>query len=561
MFYFRIRLGILQFFRFLDILKVVMRHTLREWISRNRFFRKRVKSEILNPEGVTRTPERIRLAIEELGPTFIKFGQILADRPDLVSENLRLEFKKLQSTAKPLSDVVARDLIEIELGGPISDFFEEFKENHLASASIGQTYIGILKGGKKVVIKIQRPNIEEKIKLDLLLMQFLAKRMVKRYPELAVLDIERIVSEFKDTILSELDYLNEAANMMHFKQMFLGDVRIKVPEVYQEFTTKRLLVQEYIDGVSPDRLDLMYERNIDPKVIAYNGADLLLHMILKHGFFHADPHAGNIFVLPGNIICFIDFGMVGNLKQRHIQFMGEFTIGLMRKDARALAKSLLKLSGIKYFNQMEELEFEMEKILQRYSYMPVEKMDFAQILQESINVVVKYSLHVPSSFFMLLKALATIEKFAIRLDPEMQLGNLLRKYAIGLVQQRFGIRQIAANLYTTVNDYFTLIRELPGEVNEILYKVKEGRLIHEIDLVNKKELQNSLAKFSYRIALSLMVGFMMITGAVMIVWGKSGQGIANILLITASVMAVVLSFRWFFKSRQVIPDSGLRNSV
>jgi len=550
MFYFRIRLAVLQFFRFLEILKVIIRHTLREYISRNRFFRKRIKSDTLNPEGVTRTPERIRLAIEELGPTFIKFGQILADRPDLVSENLRVELKKLQSTAKPLSDVVARELIEMELGGPISEFFEDFKEKHLASASIGQTYIGILKGGKKAVIKIQRPNIEEKIKLDLLLMQYLAKSMMRRYPEFAALDIERIVSEFKDTILSELDYLNEASNMMHFKQMFLGDERIKVPDVYQEFTTKRILVQEYIDGVSPDRLDLMYEKNIDPKIIAYNGADLLLHMILKQGFFHADPHAGNLFVLPGNVICFIDFGMVGNLKQRHIHFMGEFTIGLMRKDAKALARSLLKLSDIKYFNQMEELEFEMEKILQRYSYLPVEKMDFAQILQESINVVVKYRLHVPSSFFMLLKALATIEKFAIRLDPEMQLGGLLRKYAVGLVQTRYGIKQIASNLYNTISDYFTLINELPSEVNEILYKVKEGKLTHEINLVNKKEMQNSISKFSYRIALALLLGFMMMTAAVMMVWGKGDSTVANILLTVSTIMAVMMSFRWFFKSRQ-----------
>jgi ubiquinone biosynthesis protein len=559
MIFFQIRLAVLQFFRFLEILQVVIRHILREFISRNRFIKKRIKSDTLNPEGITRTPERIRLAIEELGPTFIKFGQILADRPDLVSENLRMELKKLQSTAKPLSDVVAREILEHELGGSISDFFEDFKEKHIASASIGQTYVGILKGGKKVVVKVQRPNIEEKIKLDLLLLQYLARRMVKRYPDLAILNVERIVAEFKDTILSELDYLNEAGNMMRFKQMFLGDDRVKVPEVYHEYTTKKILIQEFIDGIPPDRLDLMYEKGIDPKVIAYNGADLLLHMILKHGFFHADPHAGNIFVLPGNVICFIDFGMVGNLKQRHIHFMGEFTIGLMRKDAKALAKSMLKLSGIKYFNQMEELEFEMEKILQRYSYIPVEKMNFSQILQESINVVVKYQLHVPSNFFMLLKALATIEKFAVRLNPQMELGTLLRSYAISLVQSRFGIRQIAANLYQTVSDYVTLIRELPGEVNEILYKVKEGKLIHEIDLVNKRDFQSSLSKFSYRIALSLVLGFIMVTSAIMLVWGEGNQRLANLMLTISLIMALIVGFRWFFKSRQGPAYESTRN--
>lgn len=549
MIFFQIRLAILQTFRFLEILGVVVRHTLREWIGRSRFFRKRIKSDRLNPEGVTRTPERIRLAIEELGPTFIKFGQILADRPDLVSENLRNELKKLQSTAKALSDAMALSLIEAELGGPLDEFFEDFKEKHIAAASIGQTYVGILKGGRKVVLKIQRPNIEEKIKLDLLILQYLAKRAVKRYPEMAVLDVERIVLEFQEIILNELNYFHEAGNMMRFKQMFEGDERVKVPDVYHEFTTKKLLVMEYIDGFAPDRLDLMFENDIDPKVIAKNGADLLLNMILKHGFFHADPHAGNIFVLPGNVICFIDFGMVGNLKQRHIQFMGEFTIALMRKDARALAKSLLKLSGIKYFNQMEELEFEMEKVLQRYAYMPAEKLNFAQIMQECINVVVKYKLHVPSNFFTLLKALATIEKFAIRLDPKMELSSLLRKYAVGILQTKFGIKEIAGNLYQTISDYFSLIREFPGEINEILYKVKEGKLTHEIDLVNKQEFASSLTKMSYRIALALVLGFILTTSTLVIVWGQGDSTLAEIVLSFALLMSAFLGIKWFFKSR------------
>lgn len=549
MIFFQIRLAILQTFRFIEILGVVIRHTMREWISRNRFFRRNIKSDKLNPEGVTRTPERIRLAIEELGPTFIKFGQILADRPDLVSENLRNELKRLQSTAKPMSDAVAIELMEAELGGPLNDFFEDFKETHIASASIGQTYLGTLKGGRKVVVKIQRPNIEEKIKLDLLLLQYLAKRAVRRYPELAALDVERIVLEFQEIILDELNYLHEASNQMRFKQMFEGDDRVKVPDVYHEYSTKKMLVMEFIDGFPPDRLDLMYANNIDPKVIAYNGADLLLTMILKHGFFHADPHAGNIFVLPNNVICFIDFGMVGNLKQRHIQFMGEFTIGLMRKDPAGLAKSLLKLSGIKYFNQMEELEFEMEKVLQRYAYLPADKMNFAQIMQESINVVVKYKLHVPSNFFTLLKALATIEKFAVRLDPQMELAGLLRKYAFAILQTKFGIREIASTLYQTVNDYFTLIKELPGEVNEILYKIKEGKLIHEIDLVNKNEFQQSLTKMSYRIGLALILGFLMITSTIAIIWGEANSTLAEIILSSTLIMAAYVGLRWFFKAR------------
>lgn len=550
MIFFQIRMFILQFFRMLEILGVIIRHTLREYISRNRFFRKRIKSNKLNPEGITRTPERIRLAIEELGPTFIKFGQILADRPDLVSENLRMELKKLQSTAKPLSDAAAIEILEAELGGRISDFFESFETKHLASASIGQTYVGVLKGGRKVVVKIQRPNIEEKIRLDLRLLHFLASRAVRRYPELAALDVERIVEEFTETILNELNYLLEASNMIRFKQLFEDDKRVKVPMVYHEYSTKKVLVMEYINGFPPDRLDLMLSNNIDPKVIARNGADILLKMILKHGFFHADPHAGNIFVLPGNVICLIDWGMVGNLKQRHIQFMGEFTLGLMRDDAKLLAKSLLKLSGVKYFNQVEELEFEMHKILQRYAYLPMEKMNFAETLQESINVVVKYQLHVPGSFFTLLKALTTIEKFAVRLDPEMALSQLMRKYAIDIFRSKFGIKEIAGRIYETVGDLVGLVRDLPGELNEILYKLKEGKLIHEVDLVNKEQLQSSISRISHRIALALLLGFLLIASAIIIVWGDAENTWAKITMAIAMFFTTVVGLRWIFGSRK-----------
>jgi ubiquinone biosynthesis protein len=305
---------------------------------------------------------------------------------------------------------------------------------------------------------------------------------------------------------------------------------------------------EYIDGIPPDRLDLMFEKGIDAKVIAYNGADLILTMILKHGFFHADPHAGNIFVLPGNVICFIDWGMVGNLKQRHIQFIGEFTLGLMRKDARALAKSLLKLGGIKYFDQLEELEFEMEKVLHKYAYLPAEQMKFSEMLQESIAVVVKYKLHVPSSFFTLLKALATIEKFAIRLDPQMELGTLLRRYASDILKSKFGIREMAGKLYQTVSDYVSLVREFPGDLNEILYKLKEGKLIHEIDLVNKQEFQRSVSKVSYRIALSLLIGFLLIASTIVLVWGNPADLLARFVLSIALMMSAFVGFKWFFKS-------------
>lgn len=550
MFFAKTRLFLRQLFRLLEILNVILRHAFREWVSHQKFLRKYIKSKDANQEEVTRTPERLRLAIEELGPTFIKFGQILADRPDLITANFRLELKKLQATAKPLDDDDAIELIEREIGGSVNDIFASFNKKHIASASIGQVYRATLKSGEEVAIKIQRPNIEEKIKLDLLLMAYLAKRLVKKYPELAVMDVLTVVKEFNKSIFDELNYLNEASNIMRFRQMFEGDDRVHIPDVHHDLTTKRILVMEFIDGVSPDKLEKMDAMGIDRKVIARNGADILLTQILKHGFFHADPHAGNLFVLPGNVISFIDFGMVGNLKQRHISFIAEFSLGLMKKDPSGLAKAMLKLTDRKYFDQMEELEFEMEKILQRFAYLPVKKINIAQVLQESINVIAQFRLKIPSSFFMLMKSIATIEKFAVDLDPNLALVEIMQKHAVFILKKRYGLKQMAGSLYKAVGDYVNLVRDLPSEVNEILYKMKEGKLVHEIDLQNKDFFKDTFIKIAYRIATALVLGFLLIASTMIMIWGEGERPIANMFLFVTGILSFIVIFKWGFKANK-----------
>jgi ubiquinone biosynthesis protein len=380
-------------------------------------------------------------------------------------------------------------------------------------------------------------------------MDFLAKWTVKRYPELAAIDIVNVVSEFNEIIFKELNYLNEASNMMRFSDMFKTDDRVHIPEVYHEFTTKRLLVMEFINGVPPDRLDKMEEMGINRSVVAENGADIILTMILKYGFFHADPHAGNIFIMPNNVICFIDFGMVGNLKQRHINFMAEFTLGIMKKDPKSLAKALLKLSDVRYFAQMEELEFEMEKILQRYAFLPVGKINIGEMLQESINVVVKYKLHIPSSFFTLLKAIATIEKFAVNLDPNLALIKVMHKHAFTILKSRYGLRTLAGNLYHAIGDYISLIRDLRGEVNEILYKVKEGKLVHEIDIQNKEFFHQAIGKVGYRIGVALILGFLIIGSAFSWVYGDANNKLDEWIFLISSGMAIYTGGRWLLRSK------------
>jgi len=517
----RIYIIYLQLIRAKQIIFVILRHSIREWINRTRIgirFNRRKK------KGLTRhvysTPERIRVTIEELGPTYIKFGQILADRPDMVSERFRNELKKLQSKAGPFSDAEAFRMIRKELGLEIEDVFSEIDTNCLASASIGQVYRAKLRTGEDVVVKIQRPHIDNKIKLDLYLLRYLAKSAIKNYPELAAIDIIGLIDEFGQSILKELDYHNEASNLIRFNEMFKDDPRVHIPKVYLDFSTRRVLVMEYVGGVTPDTPEILVLNGLDPKVIAANGADVVLKMVLKHGFFHADPHPGNLFILPDNVIAIIDFGMVGMLKPTHLNFLAGFAMGFHRDDASAITQSLITLCGIRFFEDEADLEFEIDQLLKSYAYLPFEKIDFARILQECVNLMVKYELKIPTSIFMLVKALATIQKFAGNLDPDINLGPIILPYATELVASRSNPRRLASVIYDTIGNYVTLIKDFPGEVSEILYKLKQGKVKHEIRFGDTEPAMNVMRYFGQRIALAIILAGLAITSTILIVFNE-----------------------------------------
>ncbi|MDP4206779.1 MAG: AarF/ABC1/UbiB kinase family protein [Bacteroidota bacterium] len=503
-----------------EILFVLLKHGMREWLSRSKYGRRFFSPRKGSQRQVHTTQERLRITIEELGPTYIKFGQILADRPDMVAERFRNELKKLQSKAIPLDDEIALNLIEKELGYPIDEVFSSFDRQCLASASIGQVYKGVLKSGEEVIVKIQRPHIENKIKLDLYLMRHLARKAVTSYPELAAINIVGLIDEFGQNILKELDYYIETSNIHRFSELFKDDPRIHVPKVYMDYTTKRLLIMEYISGISPDNIPEMEANGYDLKIIARNGADIVLKMILQHGFFHADPHPGNIFIMPGNVLAFIDFGMTGVLKPRDMNFLANFALGFARMDSKSITDALLKLCGIRFYDRIDELQFEIDDLLKRNSYLPFEKMDFAKIMQDCVNIIVKYELQIPSSIFLLLKALATIEKFAGKLDPDIALGPVILPYAKSLVAKKYDPRRLASDIYDTITDYISLIRDFPGDVNEILYKIKEGKMQHEINVKESQALLKSLKQFSQRIALVVLLTGMILCSVMLVVWGS-----------------------------------------
>lgn len=545
---FRIRQYIARFFRAIDIVFILLGFVIINWMSQKRFFFRFIPKRYKYNGTIKSQPERLRTVIEELGPTFIKFGQILADRPDIVSDKLREELKKLQSTVQPFDHDRAIALIEEELGGDIKKFFSKFNKQCIGSASIGQVYKATLLNGEDVVVKIQRPAIEPKIQLDLQIMKYLAGQLIKEYPGFNAVDVIGLIDEFGETLLKELNYLNEAANAARFADIFKDADYVKVPRVYMQMSTDRLLVMEFVTGIAPDDREKLIEAGLDPTQIAINGTTVLLEMIFKNGFFHADPHPGNMFIQENNRIALIDFGMCGSLKAAHMQFLASFILGLATKNATTISESLLTLCDKKFFSDKADLEFMVEDMISRHMTFSYENIHFSQILNESIKIIQKHNLQLPGSIFLLMKALATVEKFGANLDANISLPVLIRPYAETLIKEKFSAKQIAGEVYDTLKDYVSLIRDFPGEINEILYRIKQGKITLDINVKEKELFARGLRQIGGTLAIVLLIGILLGGSIILITRGKDIQG-ANFMLGTSVFFAVWLLLRLFTRTK------------
>lgn len=540
--------GYLKVTRTFQIVGILTKHATREMINHSFLGRHIRKRRIQKHKPVYTTPERLRLAIEDLGPTYVKFGQILADRPDILSDRFRKELKKLQNNALPFDDNLAVRLIEDELGAQIKDVFEEFNPHCIASASIGQVYTGRLKGGREVVVKIRRPNIDQKIQLDLYLMRYVAKRLAREYPEMAAINITGVVDEFGESIYRELNYYNEATNILRFREIFKDNERIYIPHVDMKRSTHRMIIMERIFGMPPDDPQQLRAAGLDPVQIALNGAEALLIMVFKEGFFHADPHAGNMFILPNNRIAFIDFGMVGALRPREMDFLAHLSIGFARRDPIGLADSMIRLCEQRFFEQRDDLIFSLQQMIKRYSQLPVEKFNYAKMIQDCLDVITKYELCLPTGIFMLAKALATIQKVAERLDPDIPFAKLIIPYAKDVVMTQFSARKLAAELYQTLKGYSTLLKNAPGDISEILYKMKQGEIKHELQFTDMLEIRKILGNVASRLAYSILLVGLFI-GSIGILAKRPDLTYGHFLLFVSSFLIFIVIIRWIFRKK------------
>lgn len=426
--------------------------------------------------------ERVRMAAEELGPTFIKLAQILSNRPDIIPEGLVKEFEKLQDRVPPVPFAQAKVIIEREIGRPITEVFEEFNERPMASASIGQVYKAKMLTGEEVVVKVQRPNVAEIIEQDLSIIKEAVRRMDRYMKKQGVLNGEEVVRVFERAITKELDYQNEARNIDRFRTTYRHRTDFYVPKAYREFSTNKVLIMEFAKGCKITDVEQLRAWNINPARIVEKGMDIYLSQIFEFGYFHGDPHPGNILVNEEGTIILLDFGMVGQLmKKDKYAFAGIF-IAMSRFDAREMAAQLKKLSVEDNITDMRQFVYDLNDLIEDYAHLDVSESSIQDVIQRLQKIMYDYHITVPGGVFLIFRAFAILEGIGKKMHPNFKTYEFIRPYGQKLLTDQLKPENLAAEASQRFTDFTSFLNSFPVEVRGIIQQISKGKLHSEIEL-------------------------------------------------------------------------------
>ena len=413
-------------------------------------------------------PEHVRLALEDAGATFVKVGQILATRPDLLSSEYRRELARLHDQVRPISADDVRAVLVEELGAPPEELFATFDMSPLAAASIGQAHAAVLHDGRDAVVKLRRPHVVEQVERDVEILQNLAARAQRHWKPARDFDLVALAEEFGSTLRSELDYLGEARNAERFAVRFAEDAAIRIPEVYWDWTTSRVLTMERANGVNVGDLDGLDRAGIDRRELAELATRVCAEMIFEDGVFHADPHPGNLFVTPGPTITLIDFGMVGTLDERVRSRLGRLLVALSGGRADSIVAAVLAIAPAQGRTDRARLARDVEVLLGRYGGRPVGQMPIGPLVDDVLALVRTHHLRLPGQLALLFKMLVMTEGLAIRLDPDFQPAAVLSEYARGLVAAEVSAAAILRRARRFGADAVFLAEDLPDQIQRLL---------------------------------------------------------------------------------------------
>ena len=459
-------------------------------------------------------PVQVRLAIEELGPTFVKLGQILAGRADLFGPDWIAEFEKLHSRVPALPLEQLRPQLREDLGGEPEDVFARFDTEPLAAASIAQVHRAQLKDGTEVVVKIRRPGISDTIAADLRLLGRLAALAEAELPALKPYRPQQLVRELARSLQRELDLASECRSAERIAAHMAGLPWIVVPRVHWDFTKERINVQDFVDGIPGHELARLDAAGLDRRLLAQRGAQAVLKQIVEDGLFHADPHPGNVFYLPGNRIAFVDFGMVGRLSVRRREELLQLLLGLVERNPRTVADVLLDWTGDDHGVHLSTLESEIEAFVDQYHGAPLSELNLGQMLGDVTAILREHHLGLPSDLALLIKAFITLEGMGRGLDPGFHMTTEALPQLRQVVRARYRPKVVALRAWQTLRRTLAVAEQLPHDVTRLLRNARRGRVHVGIDVAHLKRVGDQIDRAANRLTMALVIASLIIGSSI-----------------------------------------------
>lgn len=516
-----------QYKRYQKVVGVLIRHGFYDFVENSNLLRfVRFRHRYMPEGGFLKDGEeklnhwqRIRLVLEELGPAYVKLGQFVSNRPDLLPQELCIELESLLDAVPPFDNLEAVKIIEKEFNVPLNMVFQQFTETPFSSASIAQVHKAKLHDGTNVAVKIQRPGIMAVIEADLEIMGEIAGLLEKYVSGMDLINPVGIVEEFKVCISEELDFINEADNIEKFTRKFGRDKRVCFPKVYQEYTTTRVLTMEMVEGESLASIKEGGNPKYNLDLIAITLSDLLMDQIFEHGYFHGDPHQGNIIIRDNNVICFVDFGQIGILSPRNRQILREIIIGLVQKDPRKVANATMKLSTNSEIINREQFENRVFKIIDKYAGVTLHNLNLSKFFNDLFKLVISSKLMIPPDLYLLGKAITSLEGTLRKLKPDFNIIDHIEPFVRKMILENVSPYNIFKDVYSSLTDYSELFRNLPGGLRDILNQFKNRNIKIQFEHKGLEPMLLKHDQISNRISFSI-ISSSLIIGSSLIIHAK-----------------------------------------
>jgi ubiquinone biosynthesis protein len=458
--------------------------------------------------------ERMRLALEELGPTFIKLGQFLSTRSDILPLNYIAEFSKLQDSVPPFSFEEVQDEICREFKKELSEIFSSFDPIPIAAASIAQVHRATLNTGEEVVVKVRRPGILVHVETDIEALMLLAMVAERHIPNSEIYDPTGQVRELARTLRREMDLTLEGRTIERFANCFAGDETLYFPKVYWELTSKALLTMEFIPGIKVSEIDLLLEAGLDLKLIAKRGADAFVKMVLQHGFFHGDPHPGNILIMPDNVICLLDFGMTGRVDPFLKGHLTDILLAILRRDVEEVISLLIYSGDITDNINLRALRRDLSEFIDKYYELSLHELEVGQLLIDFIEIITSYRIKFHPDLLLLAKAFMTMEGVGSMLDPDFDMTLHLKPLMEKEIKERLSPQRALKYLKSNIGSYYNLIRTLPKDLKEILNRINRDKFKIDLEHRGLDKFTKDLDKSVNRLSSSLIIAALIVGSSI-----------------------------------------------